>query len=801
MVRQWPLLLPLVSMVAGLAISARTVQTCSLATLLAALICLLLSAVQSRRHLFSACVSLFFFFWGFYALTPWTVPDDSPSSIRFAASDSLVTVEGVVASRPVVSPDGSRLAVKVEHLFYQNRIKAAHGTLMLYISQGDSELVRGDRIRFRTRISVPRRLGLPGEFDYPRYLAFQEISAVGRVVSQQELVLIRGGAEQSLQRSIDLLAKRLGDAIRSALPDVTVSSVLGALLIGDQKRIPQQLSDAYTKAGVNHILSISGFHIAILATFITLTALWILTCFEYPALHWNVRRNAVLLAVPVMLIYLFITGNAPATARSVIMLSACALALYMERESDPLNTLLLAAFFLIAIHPPTLFDISFQLSFLSLWGIIVAVPPLMARLTALRNSRVRTLMQFMSVSLAASCATLIPVLYSFQVASLNGILTNLLIVPLLGYGAVLAGFCVLPFLACLPSYNHLLLWPAAKMVQVSNVIIEYCAALPLIHFGGITEWDMFSLLLFMCCISFIRNFPQRLALGAAIPLVAIALHAWNPVAGDGRLHITMLSVGQAESLLLRLPDGSTMLVDGGGYLHDTGRDFGQRILTPALAALGIRKIDRMIATHAHPDHIGGLAHVIKHLKVGEFWSTGDLSMETSREVLTALTEQSVPTRLLAGGDLIHLGNGVDLQVLSPFKQKSPRSSQNVLNENEQSLVFRISYGHFSMLFTADVGFVAEQAILASGYDLKSTALKVGHHGSRYSTSLEFLECVSPRVALISAGAGNRFGLPSLQTVKLIESRHIPLYRTDRDGTIELVSDGVSWNISTPYLRD
>lgn len=801
MVRQWPLLLPLMSMVAGLALSARVLQTCSLTTLLAVSICLLLSAAQSSRYLFSACVILFFFCWGFYALTPWIVPDNSPSSIRLAASDSPVIVEGIVASRPVVSPDGSRLAVRVEHLFYQNRVKAAHGTLLLYISQGDSELVRGDRIRFRTGIAIPRRLGLPGEFDYPRYLAFQEISAVGRVASQQELVLIRGGAEQSLQRSIDLLARRLGDAIRSALPDVSVSSVLGALLIGDQKRIPQQLADAYTRAGVNHILSISGFHIAILAAFITLTILWILTRFEYPALHWNVRRNALFLAVPAMLIYLFITGNAPATARSVIMLGACAVALYMERESDPLNTLLLAAFFLIAIHPPTLFDISFQLSFLSLWGIIAAVPPLMARLTVVRNSWVRTVLQFMGVSLAASCATLIPVLYSFQVASLNGILTNFLIVPLLGYGAVLAGFCVLPFLACLPAYNQILLWPAAKMVQVSNAIIEYCAALPVIRFYGITDQDMFFFLLFMCCISFLRSLPQRLFLGAVIPLVAIALHVRDPIAADGRLHITMLSVGQAESLLLRLPDGSTMLVDGGGYLHDTGRDFGQRILTPALAALGIRKIDWMIATHAHPDHVGGLAHVLRYLRVGEFWSTGNLAADASWEVLAALAEQAVPTRLLAAGDLIHLGRGVDLQVLSPFKHESLRSAEDVLDENEQSLVFRISYGHFSMLFTADTGFVAEQTILSGGYDLKSTVLKVGHHGSRYATSKEFLERVSPRVALISAGAGNRFGLPSPRTVGLIESRRIPLYRTDRDGTIELVSDGASWNITTPYLSD
>lgn len=796
MSRQWPLVLPLMSMLAGLALSLHT-QTDSLAILSALLVCLFLSAFQSSKHIFSVCAVLFFFTWGLCALAPWLVPDTSPLSLRMPASDSVLTVEGLVASRPVVSPDGSRLVVRVERLLEHNRSQAVQGSLMLYISEGDVDLLRGDRIRFRTKLSIPRLLGLPGEFNYPRYLALQSISVVGRVASQQDIVLMRGGAEQSLQRSADLLARRLGDAIRSALPDGKISSVLAALLIGDQKRIPQQLSDAYTRAGVNHILSISGFHVGIIAAFISLAILWILTRCEYPALHWNVRRSAVLLALPSMLIYLFITGAAPATARSVIMLGACAVALYMERETDPLNTLLLAAFFLIAINPPTLFDISFQLSFLSLWGIIVVLPPLNERLAMIKHAWLRTLIQFAAVSLAASCVTMIPVLYTFNVASLNGIVTNFLIVPLLGYGAVLAGFCILPFLFIIPDYNHLLLWPAAKLVQLSNLIIERCAELPVIRFYGITAWDMLFFLLFMCSVTFLKSSLKRLSLGVSIPVLAFAVHGVQPGSGDGRLHITMLSVGQAESLLLRLPDGSSMLVDGGGYLHDTGKDFGQRYLAPALAKLGVGRIDHLVSTHDHPDHIGGLAYLARFLPVGEFMSPSDQASETSLELRSMVAQRRIPIRILSAGDRLTLAGGVELQVLSPSRNDS-RTRREVMDENEQSLVFRISYGRFSMLFTADAGFAAEQKMIAGGYVLKSTVLKVGHHGSRYSTSSEFLERVQPRVALISSGAGNSFGLPAPRTVDVLASRGIPLYRTDRDGTIELVSDGVSWSVGTPY---
>jgi competence protein ComEC len=131
------------------------------------------------------------------------------------------------------------------------------GDLMLYVSAGEVPLLRGDRIRFATRVAVPRRLGLPGEFDYPRYLAFHGIAATGHVAAQDEIVLIRGAAEDSLQRRIDLAARQLGDFIRRSVPAEEESSVLTALLIGDQKRIPANLAAAYTRAGVNHILSIS----------------------------------------------------------------------------------------------------------------------------------------------------------------------------------------------------------------------------------------------------------------------------------------------------------------------------------------------------------------------------------------------------------------------------------------------------------------------------------------------------------------------------------------------------------------
>lgn len=794
MSQRWPFLIPFFFMAAGMAISALTGFFCDITSVAAVFLCLLLASFLTDSKVFSVCTALFFFFFGLCALQPWLSPEITSYSIKTKATGSPVTIEGIVSARPSVAPDGSRLTLQVERIVSGAQAESVTGFLLLYVSEGDITLTRGDRIRFVSRVWLPRLLGLPGEFDYPRYLAFQGISATCRVPSQNEIVLIRAAAVGSLQRIIDVAARQLGDTIRGAIPDERVSSVLTALLIGDQRRIPRDLADAYTRAGVNHILSISGFHVGIIAAFISLLVAWLLTRFEYPALHWNVRRIAVLIAVPTMVAYLFLTGAAPATARSVIMLSVFALALFSEREQSSVNTLLLAAFLLVAINPPTLFDASYQLSFISLWGILLAVPLVTKSTAHMGSPWLRGLILFVAASVAAACVTLLPVLYIFKVASLNGILTNFLIVPLLGYGAVLAGFIALPLVALFPAIAPLLLWPAAALVAVSNQFINWCASLPVIVFHGITGLDMLFFLLFMTGVTFFRSRLLLLVSVLLIPLTACALHLYISNSADGRLHITMLSVGQAESILVQLPDGSTLLVDGGGYLHDTGHDFGRQILAPALGALHAGRIDRMIATHDHPDHSGGLPYVIKNFPVGEFWSGTEVSAEIQRE----LDKIKVPQRKITVGDVIRLPGPVIITVLSPAGPPRAVADSDETNVNEKSLVFRLSYGSFSMIFCADAGFAAEQLMLAGRGDLKSTVIKVGHHGSRYSTSEAFLERVQPSLALVSAGAGNLFGLPSPRTVDLLGSKGIVLYRTDRDGTIKLVSDGVGWSVSTPY---
>ncbi|MEI6306636.1 MAG: ComEC/Rec2 family competence protein, partial [Deltaproteobacteria bacterium] len=313
--------------------------------------------------------------------------------------------------------------------------------------------------------------------------------------------------------------------------------------------------------------------------------------------------------------------------------------------------------------------------------------------------------------------------------------------------------------------------------------------------------DMFFFLVVMVMLTFIRGRSQKAAICLFLPLVAILLHYTVPSQADGKFHLTMLSVGQGESLLVRMPDGRSMLVDGGGYLHDTGRDFGERILAPALFKLGVDRIDIMVMTHSHPDHIGGLPFVTDNFPVGEFWEGAPGGAGKLYERLrTVLNAKAVPVRSLAAGDVLEPSQGIFMTILSPPRMVTKQAGEDIddMGMNEDSLVFRLSFGATSIMFSADTGFPSENRILRRSGNINSTVLKVGHHGSRFSTSELFLNRVAPEIALISAGHGNNFGLPSTRIVSLLAKRGIRTYRTDIDGTVELVSDGRTWRIATPY---
>lgn len=704
-----------------------------------------------------------------------------------------VAIEGVVAGRPDMLPDGERFRLKVEAVIAGRVRTTTDGSLLVTVSSGRTGVQRGDRIRFSASLRVPRQLGLPGEFNYSRHLALKGISATAWVKDAGQVVVMRHAAISSLRRWIDGQSQRCREAIRSALPAPDIGAVMTALVTGGQQEIPPPLVAAYARAGVSHILSISGFHLGIISFVLVQFIAWLLLRSERLSLLLVPRRAALFLSFPVVIYYLFFTGAAPATVRAAVMLGAVALAFWAEREEEILNALLTAAFLILLLDPAVLFDVSFQFSFLALWGIIVLTPVLLSPFEPCLSGWRRSVAQLLAASTAASLATAVPALMVFHQTSFTGILANLVIVPLLGYGATIIGAVAIPLLLLLPAFAGPLLWIGGLLVQASNVIVLYLAGLPVIRSFSFGAPELVVIIMLLALFSLTTLRSLRITGGLVAAFVVLAPHFWPVSVPDGQLRLIFLSVGQAESTLLKLPDGRTMLIDGGGYLHDRGRDFGERYLVPALHAMKVRRIDYLVLTHPHPDHMGGLPAVAEQFPVGEFWQgPWDGTGPEYVRLRSALARSNVPVKTVRSGDHPLTMENLAITVLAPSAAVAVSGEGG---GNEDSVVLRIRHRNFSALLTGDAGLPVEDLLLKNGLE-KTTLLKVGHHGSRTASGQRFLEQLRPEIGLISVGADNRFGLPAPEVVQRLRRHGVRIYRTDLDGTVQVESDGAGYRVRT-----
>lgn len=787
-----PLLFPLLGMMGGLA-SAHHLGIILPHTLLPLLLAAALAAVFLKSRIpFTVILTALFFVWGSIALQPYLTPAHPPHHVAQCADAGPVILEGVIGARPEAAEGGVRLILDVDRVVRDAANVPATGRLLVYVREGKGAFLTGDRVRLQARIRQPSNFGLPGEFDYRRYLAYRTIYATASIKSAGDILLIREATAFPVQRWFDRRAAQLGTFIGDNSP--AEGGVLRAILVGERGYVTEATEDLYARAGVNHILSISGFHIGVIALTIHYLLFHLLARAEFLALRLNLRRTVLLATLPPVVFYLFVAGLAPATVRSVVTISLVTLALALERETDSLNTLTAAAFGILMFTPQALFDISFQLSFLAIWGILVLTPLFMEPFSGLREGAAKKVLLFAAVSASATLVTLLPVVHTFHRASVAGLIGNFAAVPLLGYGAVVTGFSALPMIHLIPAAAKFLLGLAAWLVKVSDSIIALVAQIPPLPLRSVTLADLSVLYLALLALSLIKGTRNRYFLGALAAGLVMALHLPAGANSPASLRITFFSVGQGESTLVTFPDGRRMLVDGGGSPHQGGMDVGRQLLAPALWSMGVDRLDMVVLTHPHPDHIKGLISLAETFPIGEFWESGVAApVGDHAELRAILAARRVPLRRVTSSSAPIAIGDVRIHPLAPVS-RPPRASWN--DQNDDSIVFRLTYGKFSMLFTGDIGRDVEEQLLSEPVKIRCTVLKVPHHGSRHSSSPSFLDAAAPRLALISAGVRNSFGLPSPETVLRLRERGVSVFRTDLDGSIEITSDGTVYTART-----
>ncbi len=741
-----------------------------------------------------------------------------PGHIASYAGGKRIKIEGTLYRPPEVTQKKTRVYLRVERIYSDNEVVPTDGKVMISVKQWEGGLGYGDRVRTIIKLRRPRNFYNPGGFNYERYLVSRRIYATGYLRSSREIARMGEGEFSPFLKLVERLRARIREVIESS-SEYPERGILKALILGERGEISEEVRESFIIAGVAHILAISGLHIGILAMVIFWLFRSALRASERVTLAINIFKVASVLTIFPLVIYTLIAGARVSTVRALIMVVTYLVAIIIDREEEIFNTLALAAFIILVAFPPSLFDISFQLSFISVWVIIYIVPRALEFFkredTLLVSEPASFLRKFMSrvgifilVSLSAIIGTGPLVAHYFNRLSIWGIFANLVVVPLIGFLSV--PLCLLAGLFALiqQSVAGFLFCLASLPVDLAIRFVEVVGNLPFASFrvttprlGEICMWY----LLIVSLIN-LKRFRWSRYVSCLLLLAGVGNFGYWYWANNhnSELKISFLSVGQGDSALVEFPGGIKMLIDGGGF-YDESFDTGGLIVAPFLWWKKIKKIDYLVMSHPQIDHFGGLKFVARNFPVKELWMNGDEGVCPAYcNFLKVIDEKGIRKRMLSTSDPDQTINGVKVEFLSPppdkfsLGLKSKRKDSSDLNNN--SLVLRLSLGDLSFLFSGDILYQGESELCRSGRDLASTVIKIPHHGSNSSSSYRLLKKVRPEVAVISAGYKNVFGFPQEKVLKRYEQIGARVYRTDQDGAIEIKCDGKELEIKT-YLGD
>ena len=696
----------------------------------------------------------------------------------------VVVRHGVVSSRASEGYVG-RIDVDLRHGRCEGRVLSAPLRVRLY--GAPSGLTRGDRLELVADIGPVNLYRNPGSPDPRARVALSGVTASGGVVLAERVARGRGPGRW-IDEARNAVRRRIEASFAADVAPMARALVLGETDLRDADR------QAFRHSGLAHLLAVSGTHLVLVVVALCKALRAVLTRIELLAAGCDVGRLSAALCLPLCWLYADFAGGEGSAYRAAAMLGLGLAARAAGRRPSAVRCFALSLLLGAAVEPLAMCNLSFALSVGATAGLLLAHRPVVERLRG-RSWPVRALGSalWLTTAAMAGCA---PIL--------------LLIGPSLPVMGVVANVIAAPVgeLAALPlCLAHALVWWAPSVER--GVAIVASGALELVRAvayasSGPDGWllelptptgeqlgvvAIGAVALWRC-----RRLRPRLV---AVVLALAALGALELVATDkgrprGELHVHALDVAQGDALLVDLPDGRAMLIDGGGMLGSPV-DLGERVLLPVLRARRRHRLDVVVVTHPHPDHYLGLIGALKHVEVGELWLSGQALVPAAGAVpsryqkwVASLVERGVSLRLPAELCSAPRAFGrATVRVLAPCPAHDPK-----LGANDNSLVLRLDYGRRAVLLMGDAERERERRLLAEHpVGLRVDLLKVGHHGSRSSTTAELIGATAPSHALISCGVRNRFGHPAPQTLSRLARGGVQPWRTDRGGTIHWHTDG------------
>ncbi len=720
-----------------------------------------------------------------------------PTSVASLVDRAEHELLGTVVDDP--RPRGDRLQLVLGDVRVARGGDVARLTdrLLVWLPRG-IDASSGDRLRIGSEVELAEDFD---GFAYREYLERQGIAAIARARSA-EVLPGDGGPAAALAGLRGVFLGGLNDLVPEP------EAALGAgILLGVRAAIAPEINDAFAAAGLTHVVAISGWNIAIVAAIV---AALVSPLSTRPGGRWTIS----IVAVTTVGGYVMLTGASPSVVRAALMAGAMLVARLGRSRAHAASALSLAALVMLLAAPPVLWDVGFQLSLLATAGLIwfgssverrlPGWPPWIREPVALTLAAQLTtlpvvLVNFERLSLVAPIANVlvvpfVPVAMLFSaIASLVAVFDGAVHVPLLGeIAAWLAGGAAWLILLVIISLGR-----AAASVPFAAVDVQVpppfaVAWFPILALGSWalrgeqpTEDRRTSEEPGHLASAAARILRPRPIVGGLVAVLLVITIANRP---DGLLHVTVLDIGQGDAILVEAPGGATVLIDGGPDPELTLRRIGANL--PFFA----RRIELLVLTHPHQDHVAGLVEVLDRFHVGAVLHAGIAFDNPSYDRLLAdATASHTPVHLARAGQIIALDTTTSIRVLYPTDTEAaaPLPDGDI---NNGSIVLELSFGGFTALLTGDAEAPVEAALLARGALQPVDLLKVGHHGSHSSTTPAFLAEVDPEVAAISAGAGNEYGHPARETLAILAE--VPVFRTDLDGDIEVVTDGRTFRVRT-----
>jgi competence protein ComEC len=724
-------------------------------------------------------------------------PNFPPNHIALSTTHTPVDLEAVLLADPELRGERTRLWLRAERIDDGQGWQPTEGTVLLTVRRVERNWSAGDRLRGTVSLHRPRNFGNPGEFDYVAYLARQGVYVTGFADDDAAFAPL-GHRSGDIGDWFERWRHGVGRIIRETLPEPQ-AGVLSALVIGTAAALPTDLRAAFNRAGVSHVLSVSGLHVGLVAAVAYALFRWLLARSRWLLLATNVPKLAAALSLAPVLLYAGIAGSNVATVRSVLMVVVFVAAVLVDREQHLVVSLAAAAIVIILTAPGNSLDISFQLSFVAVLGLVLAMERFwpwwraweeahLLRLRGWRGRLWRWLAVYFVVSLSALAATTPLTALHFNQVSFIAVLANALVVPLLGSLAVALGLLGALLFLLSESLAWLCIWLAGPVVQVGLWLVQFFAAWPFAAVRVVTPSALELAVIYAGLLAWVSLCGRtRVVCVSLLAVVAFADGAWWFADRYHRtdLRLTFLSVGQGDGAVIELPGSEVMVIDAGGSSGDTF-DVGERVFAPFLLSRKIAHVDYLVLSHPDRDHYGGLAFLAAHFSPREFWSNGaGADSDHFTQLNQQLHEHEVRKLVLHRGDVRRIG-ALDVIVHSPAAQ------HDGLRGNNQSLVLSLGFAGTRVLFPGDIEVLGEDDLIASANGaLASAVLKVPHHGSHTSSSSGFLDAVGPQVAVVSAGYANRFGFPHADVLQRYAARDCMLVRTDLDGavTIRIRPDG------------